>query len=360
MVKRLAHYLTLAFIVLSLSATVVPVQAQGGTPPAGELIERGRYLATIAGCEGCHTPVDENFIAIPGRAYAGGYPFPLGPLGTVFTKNLTPDKETGLGDWTDEEIKRAMQSGVSKDGLHLFPIMPYRFYNRLADEDVNAIIAYLRSLPPIKNQVPRQQILPVEQLPELPRQSGIVAPSPTDTAARGRYLMTALIACTDCHTPVDPATGAPIMEKYLAGGQPYEGPWGIVYSANLTPHATGIGSRTDEDINRVLHSGILRPDPANPTKGRRAILMPWRDFVPMTADDTKALIHYLRNDVKPVDNQVPAAALKPEFIELVDIPMDQPTTPTTNSTWIIGLVVSIVVLGLIAAFLVFRTRKATA
>lgn len=270
-------------------------------------VEQGKYLTTIAGCVDCHTPRDENFLPLKNLEFSGGQPFELGPLGTVFSKNLTSDKETGLGDWTDEEIKTAFQTGVSKDGLHLFPLMPYRFFNNLSDSDANAIVAYLRTLPPISNQVPRKQILPVEAVPQLPRKTGIVAPAPSDTAARGKYLMTALIACTDCHTPLDPASGQPIMEKYLAGGQPYEGPWGIVYGANLTPDKeTGLGNWSDADIARVLHQGI-RPN------RRVVILMPWEIFQPLTDEDTKAIIHYLRNDVPAVHNEVPAAKLNAGF-----------------------------------------------
>jgi len=270
-------------------------------------VEQGKYLTTIAGCIDCHTPRNEQFQPEKDKEFAGGQPFELGPLGTVFSKNLTSDKETGLGDWTDEEIKTAFQTGVSKDGLHLFPLMPYRFFNNLSDSDADAIVAYLRTLPPISNKVPRKQILPVEAVPQLPRKTGIVAPAPADTAARGKYLMTALIACTDCHTPLDSATGQPIVEKYLAGGQPYEGPWGIVYGANLTPDKeTGLGNWSDADIARVLHQGI-RPN------RRVVILMPWEIFQPLTDEDTKAIIYYLRNDVPAVHNEVPAAKLNEGF-----------------------------------------------
>lgn len=90
----------------------------------------------------------------------------------------------------------------------------------------------------------------------------------SDPAARGKYLAT-IAGCGGCHTPLDPQTGASMLEKYMAGGQPYEGPWGIVYSANLTPdQETGLGKRTDADIRRVFHEGVL-PD------GRRVVLMPW-------------------------------------------------------------------------------------
>lgn len=334
-----------AIVVLGLWAVLAtPV---GAKAPAqfDDPVEQGRYLTTIAGCIDCHTPRDENFLLIRDKEYAGGQPFELGPLGTVFSKNLTSDKETGLGDWTDEEIKIAFQTGVSKDGLHLFPLMPYRFFNKLSDSDADAIVAYLRTLPPISNQVPRKQILPVEAVPQLPRQTGIVAPDPSDTPARGKYLMEALIACTDCHTPLDPATGQPLPDKYLAGGQPYEGPWGIVYGGNITnDKETGLGNWSDAEIDRVLRRGI-RPD------RRVVILMPWEIFQPLTDEDTKAIIHYLRNDVPPVHNEVPAAKLNPGFENFAPPEPVNLFTPLNIAIAVVGV---LVIVGGIA--LVLRRR----
>jgi mono/diheme cytochrome c family protein len=305
-IKLLGFGLPAIVIVGLLAVLATPA---GAKAPAqfDDPVQQGKYLTTIAGCIDCHTPRDENFQPLKNLEFSGGMPFELGPLGTVFSKNLTSDKETGLGDWTDEEIKTAFQTGVSKDGLHLFPIMPYRFFNGLSDADADAIVAFLRTLPPISNKVPRKQILPVEAVPQLPRKTGVVAPAPSDTAARGKYLMTSLIACTDCHTPVDPASGQPITDKYLAGGQPFEGPWGIVYGGNITPDKeTGLGNWSDADIARVLHQGI-RPN------RRVVILMPWEVFQALTDEDTKAIIYYLRNDVPAVHNEVPAAKLNAGF-----------------------------------------------
>ncbi|TAK10911.1 MAG: hypothetical protein EPO32_13985 [Anaerolineae bacterium] len=278
-------------------------------PQQDDLVARGEYLVYIAGCVGCHTPLlPDSFEIDTSRLFAGGVPFELGPLGVVFTKNLTADVETGLGGWTDEEIKTAIKTGVSRDGLHLFPIMPYTTFMNMADADVDAIVAYLRTVPAVNNAVPRTQILPPEALPQLPYLTGIVAPEPSDTAARGQYLLTSVIACTDCHTPVNPETGAPLFEQYLSGGQPFEGPWGIVYGGNITPHeTTGIGSWTDDEIERVIREGV-RPD------NRVVVLMPTMEFSHLTDDDVAAIIHYLRNDVQPVERLVPEAALNEGFL----------------------------------------------
>jgi hypothetical protein len=139
------------------------------------------------------------------------------------------------------------------------------------------------------------------------------------------------------------------MDKYLAGSQPYEGPWGIVYGGNITPHTdTGIGKWSDEDILRVLQQGV-RPD------GRRVVLMPWQDYAPLTAEDAAAVLHYLRNDVKPVDNLVPAADLNESFIQYIEQPQSAGLTPTQMT--LIGAGVVVVLAGAGALFY-FSRRKA--
>jgi mono/diheme cytochrome c family protein len=351
----------------AMAAGVLAVAAlPAGAKPLyqSDAVAQGKYLTTVAGCIDCHTPYPADFnpasltsldvlYSLAGgadktRLFAGGQPFDLGPLGVVFSKNLTPDPETGLGNWTDDEIKTAFQTGVSKDGLHLFPVMPFHTLNGMADSDASAVVAFLRTLAPVKNAVPRTQILPPEALPQLPRQTGVVAPDPKDTAARGKYLVTSVIACNDCHTPVDPQTGAPVMEKYLAGGQPFAGPWGTIYGGNITPDkATGIGSWSDADIKRVIKTGV-RPD------GRKVVLMPWQLFASLTDDDLNAIVSYLRNDVPAVSNEVPKAALNPGFEVVTQVAQPGPSTTTLL---LIGAVVVVVVGG---AFLLMRRRGAAA
>ena len=311
-------------------------------------VRQGEYIAYIAGCVSCHSPANpETGEFIEETLFAGGNPFDLGPLGIVFTKNLTPDPETGLGNWSDEEIKTAIRTGVSPDGLHLFPVMPYTLYNSMAESDLDALVAYLRSLPPVNNPLPRDQILPPEALPQLPIREGIVAPDPSDTEARAEYLFSGVLPCTDCHTPLDQETGAPIVEQYLSGGQPFEGPWGIIYGGNITPHEeTGIGTWSDEDIKRIFLSGV-RPD------GRQVALMPWRDFQPLTEADLDAVVYYLRNKVTAINREVPAPALNEGFINFVEIPESAPESPPNN---IVPIVLVVVALGLIVVA-VFALRR---
>ena len=342
--------------------------ARAAPPGQDDPVAHGKYLTTIAGCVDCHTPYPADFdlsqltdldklYSLAGgadktRLFAGGQPFPVPGLGVVFSKNLTSDKETGLGNWTDDEIKTAFQTGVSKDGLHLFPIMPYHLLNGMADSDADAIVAFLRTLPPVNNPAPRQQLLPVEALPQLPKQSGVVAPAPSDTAARGKYLMTAVIACTDCHTPVDATTGAPVMEKYMSGGQPFEGPWGIIYGGNITPDKeTGIGNWTDDELKNFLRTGVL----PEAQKRRHAVIMPWQLWASLTDDDLNAIVYYLRHDVPTVSNAVPAPALQPGFEQFAPAPVAQPSGPSVGLIIAVGLAVVAFVGG--AAYLFMRNRR---
>jgi mono/diheme cytochrome c family protein len=332
MKSALRYRAVLSALVVAALVVMTPIAMalQTETPQPQQLpdpVGQGAYLTYIAGCIFCHTPYQEKFndptklglddikivaLAEGGaldtkRLFAGGRDFDLGPLGHLYTRNLTPDKETGIGNWTNDEIKTILRTGKAHDGHLLFPVMPFLYYSQMADSDLDSIIAYLRSLPPVNNKVqPNTIASPLPGPLPLPKDT-IVAPDPKDTEARGKYLMTAVLPCGDCHTPVDPNTGAAIMDEYLGGGQPYDGPWGTVYGGNITPDkATGIGSWTDDQIKKVLREGVL-PD------GRRVVLMPWQMTSVLTDDDLAAVIYFLRNDLKPVKNEVPKPSLNSGF-----------------------------------------------
>src|SRR4030095_12976325 len=249
------------FVILLVTATSV----SAGNQYQVDVLEHGEYMTTIAGCIDCHTPFQEEYqdpskLTLEqlqvfafnlgatqdrqNRLLGGGRPFNLGPAGVLLTRNITPDEETGIGSWSDEQVKLAVKTGISADGKLLFPVMPYHVYNTMADADLDSLIAYLRSIKAVTNMIPKSAI-PTEGFPTFPYKTGIVAPDASDKAARGDYLVNSVMGCTDCHTPVDPTTGAPQMDKYLAGRQPYEGPWGIVYGGNITPdNQNGIGTWT--------------------------------------------------------------------------------------------------------------------
>jgi len=331
----------LAIAVLALTWVAAIAQDEATEEPEMEmteeeaLIAHGEYIAYISGCISCHTPPQEEYrdltaltldqaitmsiaaedtLDIENAAYSGGRIFDLGPAGIIFTANITPDEETGIGSWTDEEIETAIRIGVNPDGRRLFPLMPYRNYFNMAEDDMQALIAFLRSLEPVENEVPRIGPTGEGIAPELIAEDDALLEAPVaadDPVARGEYLVNTIMSCGDCHTPIDPTTGEPIFDQWLAGGQPWEGPWGIVYGGNITPHEeTGIGTWTDEEIAIAIRAGI-RPD------GRRLILMPWQDYIVLTDEDTESIVAYLR-DIPAVDLEAPAPSIGEPFLVFED------------------------------------------
>jgi mono/diheme cytochrome c family protein len=365
------HFIAMTAFALSLLLLLTFTSTAGAANQTqDDQIEHGKYIAAIAGCTSCHTPLKPEYqdpakwtpeqiktIAFNASAasdddkfLAGGNVFDLGPLGILLTRNLTPDKETGLGAWTNEQIKIAIKTGISHDGRVLFPVMPYHVYNSMADADLDAVVAYLRSVKAVKNPIPESAIS-TEGMPIPPFTTGIVAPDGSDKAARGAYLVNSVMGCTDCHTPVDPSTGAPIMEKYLAGRQPYEGPWGIVYGGNITPDEnTGIGSWTEEEIKRAVTTGVNK-------EGRRLILMPWYDYAALTPEDADAVAFYLKNGLQAVENEIPAPSLNEGFEEIVPVEEYQGPAGKEAMSPVILVVVGIAVILLVSVAISFIRRR---
>jgi mono/diheme cytochrome c family protein len=358
-----------AFIITTGALAVVLVlpagsaAAQSGEDP----VARGEYLAAVSGCKSCHTPFqdeynnpetltldqiktlsmhEEDAQDFENRLLAGGRVFPLGPAGIVISANITPDIETGIGSWTDEQIETAIRTGMRPDGRVLFPLMPYGVYRTMSDADMTAIITYLRSVPPVSNAISKEGQVSTEGMPPLPAATDISEPDRSDPVAYGGYLVSSLLACTDCHTPTDPTTGAPIFEKYLGGGQPFEGPWGIVYGGNITPdEATGLGTWSAAEIKRVFASGV-RPD------GRRLIVMPWQGYSRLNPDDMDAVVAYLQEGLAPISNEVPATSVSPEIAEFVEIPAE-PEGGGMSRMVIAGIIIALLVL----IFFIVRMRK---
>lgn len=277
-------------------------------PTTPEAIERGRYLAHhVNGCAVCHSAIDETKPGdeiVAGQLFSGREFIAPDFPGRLVAPNLTPDKERGVGAWTDGELMRAIREGVSRDGRTLFPMMPYTHFRHITDEDTLAIIAYLRSVPPIRNQLPAMEVnFPVSMFVRLAPTPLTTSPPawPTEPVARGQVLLK-VMGCIDCHTPMD-GKGQHVASKMYAGGMKFEGPPGVVFASNITPDpATGIGAYSDEDLMRVFKEG-KRKD------GRELWVMPWRAYQGATDEDLRAVIAALRVQ-KPVINAVPAPKLK--------------------------------------------------
>src|SRR5215813_11247138 len=255
-------------------------------------LERGQYLVNaVSGCMICHSPHDwtKHDLPTPSGMAGAGEVFPLANLpGDVTAPNLTPDPETGLGRWTDDEIGRAIREGVDRDGNTLFPLMPYATYRNFSDEDLASIVVYLRSLAPVRNPLPPTKIIfPVKYLiRSVPEPIAVPVPEP-DTSTpvnRGKYLVE-VAGCSDCHTPQK--RGQPLPGMKFAGGSVFEGPWGRVAAANITPDPTGVSYDNEAMFASALRAGY--------TKGRALNqIMPWASYRNLTDPDLLAIFSYLK------------------------------------------------------------------
>ena len=264
-------------------------------------VQRGEYLANSIGCLYCHSPHDwtkRDTPILPGMAGAGQQ-LPYTDLpGKVFAPNLTQDKETGAGNWTDDMLARSIREGIGHDGRALFGIMPFAHYRNMPDEDLASVIVYLRSLPPVRNPLPQSELIfPVNYIirnDPKPITSPVAAPDVSDPVKRGRFLVN-LTGCTDCHTPVD-SHHVPIAGLEFSGGQVLHAPWGTVASANLTPDPSGIPYYDEAMFIKAMRTGTVGTRELNQT-------MPWSALGRMTDEDLAAMFAYLKT-LKPVHHRV--------------------------------------------------------
>ena len=238
---RLLPLVTLAFVLLAAA----PASAQ--SPPARDLIARGKYVFAATGGCGCHTEKDRP-VNSGGRKYEG-------PFGTVYSTNITPDRQTGIGDWTDDQIITAIRLGRRPNGERLIPVHPYPVFNGMAEEDLRAVVAYLRSLPPVNRANQPKKVIPLFEGVFLPAWLAAFAPretppptAPTSGLARGEYLVRAVGHCGECHTPRG-LTQATDNTRFL-GGTP-KGPDGDPVP-NITPDKDSGLTWSEEEIAEYL------------------------------------------------------------------------------------------------------------
>jgi mono/diheme cytochrome c family protein len=257
---------------------------------ARSLIERGKYLTEgIAGCGNCHTPWGGP---MKGKYLSGGNSFggDKAPFKS-YAPNITPDMETGIGKWTDAQLITSIREGKRPDGSLIGPPMAIEFYNGMSDNDVKAIVAYLRTVKPIRNSTPKS-VYRMKLMAQKP--AGKVSDiSPKNKVAFGEYLV--LVGhCMECHTPL--VKGRMVLAKFGAGGRVFPGPWGQSVSTNITPSKdSGIGKWTDAQIKRAITKGVRHDG----TKLRPP--MCFRCYDQMTEADLDAVVAYLRT-IKPIEN----------------------------------------------------------
>lgn len=258
-------------------------------------LERGRYLVEgPAACLHCHSEHDlsqPEYPSLEGRKGAG-WDMPIPELGSVIAPNITPDPETGIGAWTDDEIARAVQEGVSRDGTALFPIMPYLSFRELDEEDIASIVVYLRTIPPVRQVRARSELifplnLLVKTMPVPLHERRASHPSGT-AADRGAYLVR-VAQCADCHTPSDDQ-GMPLPGLAFGGGGKFSDPGNDMrplFSINITPDASGIAHYDADLFIQVIRSGQL------PSRTLSHI-MPFEFYRNMTDDDLRDIFAYLQ------------------------------------------------------------------
>ncbi|WP_250473474.1 c-type cytochrome [Caballeronia sp. GAFFF1] len=280
-----------AMLALAVTFGHLPAQSQHGetaAPARAESVARGEYLVRAGGCMACHT-------ADPARPFAGGRAMPT-RFGTFYTPNITSDRATGIGAWTDAQFVRAMREGIGRNGEHLYPAFPYTAYTRLSDADVLAMRAYLATVPPVRYTPPPHALrFPfgwrwlMAAWNAFNFTPGRFVPDPAKRAEwnRGAYLVEALAHCGQCHTPRNALGG--LKESERLGGASVAG-W---RAGNLTPdRVAGIGAWRDDELLRYLASGAA--------PGRAYAIGPMAEVVAnstqfLTDDDLRAMIAYLRS-----------------------------------------------------------------
>jgi mono/diheme cytochrome c family protein len=257
----------------------------------------------VAGGDTCHSEPDAGRFGCQVAPHGRGKGRALeewGTPGTVFAPNVTPDKETGIGNWSDGEKIRAIREGVGREGRALSPIMPYRNFRYMPDDDGESLAAYLNTLEPLRNRLPATRLGFLESLwvKGDPRPAGFVPPVDAgNPALYGEYLAT-LASCEDCHTR---AGGG----RFGGGRRFVRRDGASVVSANISPDIdTGIGLWSRARFRERFQAYRTYLGGRSPEAGpERFTVMPWLQFAEMTDADLDALSAYLRTRV-PVRNAV--------------------------------------------------------
>ena len=268
------------------------------------LVERGAYLARAADCLACHT-------AGEGRPYAGGLGFAL-PMGTIYSTNITPDKETGIGNYSDQDFLNAVHRGIRRDGARLYPAMPFTSYTYMTDADALAIKAYLFSLPPVRAPAPANTLsFPLNQRWAITFWSALFNPDTRfepDPARspewnRGAYLVEALAHCGECHTPRNLALALDNSRKFA--GAVTAGWRAFNISSDKS---TGLGNWRDEDLISYLSIGHAAGHGTASGPMGEAVDNSLSQFA---AEDVRAVVAYLRTVPPAASPDLPATLAPP-------------------------------------------------
>ncbi|MGQ3891763.1 c-type cytochrome [Legionella sp. CNM-4043-24] len=280
------------------------------TPATGErakLIERGEYLAKMGDCIACHTDMKGGT-----PPYAGRLPIET-PFGTFYSPNITPDKETGIGNWSEEDFIRALKEGRDPKGRNYFPVFPYVYFSKMSDDDARALYAYFMSIPPVKLEnkslpfpfnIPgaRMSLWGWNMLFFFPQDNEFVYNNEQSPSwNRGKYIVDTLGHCSMCHTPLN-VFGAPKNRYYLTGGF-IDGYW----APNITKY--GLHTASHYEVADVFGKGNLI-NRAGPVAGPMAEVN-HNSLSHLTDDDRLAIATYLKTVVSEEPLGVPASEAQP-------------------------------------------------
>ena len=271
-----------------ISAFAIALAASFGTAHAqSALVKRGDYLVNgILTCGNCHSPKGPQG-DIPGKLFSGGLSWDEPPF-KVTAPNITQDNDTGIGKWSDADIKKLLRTGLLPNGVHIAMVMPTGFYHIMTERDLDAVVAYLRTIKPISNKVPG----PVYKMPQVEHvlpggEKPFTEAMMKDKVKKGFYLAT-IAHCMECHTPMDKGQRQ-WSTRLGAGGFDFPGPWGVSTSRNITSSKTkGIGSWTDDQIKTAITKGISKDGShLKPPMG-------FHYYSTVAPDDLDAIVAYLR------------------------------------------------------------------
>ena len=290
---------------VTIAAGVLLLLLSSSPAPAATPAElaRGKYIFGATGGCGCHTESK-------GPTNAGGRKYE-GPFGTVYSANITPDTKTGIGGWTDDQIIAAIRLGRRPKGERILPVHPFTSFNGMAEEDLKALIAFLRTVPPIdRPNTPKKITVPMFESVFLP--AWLMAFAATETpppaapvsgVARGEYLVRAVAHCGECHTPRSAMTMAVDNSRFLAGNPKKTGPEGQA-TPNITPDkATGLGDWTEEQIVTYLGTGNKPDGDVAGGLMEESIQGTLAGFKDMTKADLRAIARYLKS-IPAVTNKI--------------------------------------------------------
>ncbi|HVH29740.1 MAG TPA: c-type cytochrome [Vicinamibacterales bacterium] len=253
-------------------------------------LARGEYLLnSVSACLGCHGDIDWKAPRLVPELLGAGHQFSDEGLDWIVAPNLTPDRETGVGAWTDDELARAIREGIGRDGRALFPMMPYESFRVMSDEDLASVIVYLRTLMPVRRVLPMTEMpFPLNRFVNTvptPITEPVPQPDLASPVNRGRYLV-AIAACADCHTPRD-QQGQVLAGLEFSGGSVFDNPLGRIAASNITPDPSGIPYYTEDLFVDAMRKGMVVARPLHPQ-------MPWLLYRNMTDEDLRGIFAFLK------------------------------------------------------------------